>query len=155
MARVSFLSRDWTGRVSVSRQKRKRGASEETPPSSQDLFYTQIFFFPKWKHLHCLCWSWLVTLIKILIIHKYWQMTVKSEIHLWSHIPEITSIRYASFQILLSMPLSLHLHFSVLWFYCKNGIMPTALHPALKSQFGASFHVCSYNSYLFIILMAA
>lgn len=47
MARVSFLSRDWTGRVSVSRQKRKRGASEETPPSSQDLFYTQIFFFSK------------------------------------------------------------------------------------------------------------
>lgn len=44
MARVSFLFRDWTGRVSVRRQKRKRGASEEMPPSSQDLFYNQIFF---------------------------------------------------------------------------------------------------------------
>ena len=44
MVRVSFLLRDWTERVSVRRQKRKRDASEEMPPSSQDLFYNQIFF---------------------------------------------------------------------------------------------------------------
>lgn len=40
---VSFLSRDWTGRVSVSRQEREEEVLLRRHASSQDLFYTQIF----------------------------------------------------------------------------------------------------------------